>query len=54
MKYFPIINLLSLILMAYWLFKDCKFKILFRKIKNKISDFFCPLFERISDDIEIY
>ena len=54
MKYFPIINLLSIIIMAYWLFKDCKFKPWFRKAKNRFVDFFCNWTERINSDYELF
>jgi len=54
MKYLPLTNLLSITLMAYWLLKDCKFKARLRLLNIKIKGFFCPIFERIADDCEIY
>jgi len=45
---------ISLTLMAYWLLKDCKFKARLRLLNIKIKGFFCPIFERIADDVEQY
>lgn len=58
MKYLAYSLLLSLLLMAYWLIKDAKwFKKFTKKLSNfgyRVADFFTNIFERISDDIEVY
>lgn len=61
MKYLPIMLLLSLSMMLYWLLKDFRLKAWVRvqtfKFKNfmtNVYEFFTVISERIADDIEVY